>query len=248
MVLFDIETVPMDDEELSPLMRKLVKEDGRFNGVGMRSTNPDTIAAKLELPETEIKSIKIRSLTPDLGKIISIGVMVDVYQSYADGNPVHTRPEVIVLQGMDERKILNDFLDLIRDYGTQIITFNGINFDVPFIIKRCLYKQIHVNYELSTRRFSIKPHFDLLQYLSNYKTPTQGLKMSEYCSLFGIDTTKDKFSGADVYPAYIAGEWDRLKQYSTDDCNFTYDLFMAVRPYCGYLFQYDDHKPANSFV
>ena len=165
MVLFDIETVPMDDEELSPLMRKLVKEDSRFNGVGGRMSNPDAIAAKLELPETETKSIKIRSLTPDLGKIISIGVMVDVYMSYADTQPVHTRPEVIVLQGMDERKILNDFLDLIRDYGTQIITFNGVNFDVPFIIKRCLYKQVQVNYELATKRFSIKPHFDLLQYL-----------------------------------------------------------------------------------
>ena len=248
MVLFDIETVPMDDEELSPLMRRLVKEDGRFNGVGGRCTNPDTIAAKLELDETQKKSIKVRSLTPDLGKIISIGVMVDVYQSYTDAQPTHGRPEVIVLQGMDEKKILSDFLALLRDYGAQLITFNGVNFDVPFFIKRCLYKQIPVNIELSTKRFTIKGHFDLLQYLSNYKTPTQGLKMSEYCSLFGIETSKDSFSGADVYPAYKAGEWDRLKKYSIDDCIATYELFMAVRPYCGYLFQYDDHKPANSFV
>lgn len=246
MVIFDIETVPQDDEELSPLMRKLVKEDGRFNGVGGRTTNPDSIAAKLDLPETMTKSIKIRSLTPDLGKIISIGVMVDVWSAYANGEPMLERPEVTVLQGMDEKKILCDFFDLIRNFGNQIITFNGINFDVPFIIKRCLYKQIPIDIELGTKRFSIKPHFDLLQYLSNYRTPTQGLKMSEYCSLFDIETSKDEFSGADVYPAYIAGEWDRLKKYSTDDCNATYELFMAIRPYAGYLFQFDDYKPHTS--
>jgi DNA polymerase elongation subunit (family B) len=172
--------------------------------------------------------------------------MVDVWSSYMTGERMFEKPKVVVLQGMDEKKILVDFLQLIRDFGNRIITFNGVNFDCPFIIRRCQYNKIKVDIELSTRRFSVDPHFDLLQYLSNYKTPTQGLKMSEYCSLFGIKTSKDEFSGADVYPAYLAGEWDRLAQYTIDDCNATYDLFMAVRPYCGYLFQFDDHNPATN--
>lgn len=54
-----------------------------------------------------------------------------------------TTNEIRSFYGEDEKQLLIDFWNAI-EYNFAFITFNGLNFDLPFIIKRCVINDIKV--------------------------------------------------------------------------------------------------------
>jgi len=84
----------------------------------------------------------------------------------------------------DEKDVLNNFFEKIINevykmgYDLNYIHFNGLNFAVPYLIKKCIQHQIEIKDPgfLNLIKFRTHPHYDLCALMSNWGG-------SEYISL-----------------------------------------------------------------
>lgn len=97
--------------------------------------------------------------------------------------------------GMEEKLILNAFLELLKQYQT-IITFNGIGFDIPYLKAKC-------------DQCGLTEHFSDFNYIDIFKSVTQIkhiLNLSNYKqktieTFLGIQRD-DRYGGGELIPVY----------------------------------------------
>jgi 3'-5' exonuclease len=207
-LVFDIETIPYKDEELSDLQRNYL--DRRINTVKLR--NPDV--------DMEAESGKIKSTDPYLGKVICIGLYY----------PEINRELTLIGHEVD---ILRKFWAEIKDFNGGYISYNGTRFDVPFIMKR----SIHYNLLPTNRTFlyhttynPCPPHYDVYVMMCGRDGPSYGLK--HVCDFLGIPSPKDgAVSAENVAKAYDDGRIIEIAEYCMRDIKSTYEAFNKVFPF-----------------
>lgn len=168
------------------------------------------------------------------GKIIVIGLL----------NPVQNRGEVlyegnICQKGVQdergiawstgsERQILQRFWKLVQ--GRQIITFNGMSFDAPYIVARSLYTGVRPTQRINPRWYDRRFHMDLREELSVFgKQKAYSLEFT--CELFGEPSPKTLMSGGDVGAYYRAGRIREIADYCINyDCRSTAGLWRKLSP------------------
>ena len=69
-------------------------------------------------------------------------------------------------------------------------------------------------------------HYDLMQLFAGWDR-NRWKSLDFYLNLFGVGS-KGGMSGADVYPAYKSGEFDKIKTYCESDVLRTCELFSRV--------------------
>lgn len=115
-------------------------------------------------PYCELKStvvdIETSGLNPDIDRIYAIGTR-------------NEKGTVKVFMHPDEQKLLQEFVDFIHNSKTEILfTYNGTNFDLPFIVKRCQILKIKHPFKISRKEIVIptaKPYgYDPLKVRSVY--------------------------------------------------------------------------------
>ncbi len=210
---FDIETIP----QLGPLS-EVQKEE--------LNKNLESKFKKLDRPPTEeeLKKFKgeVMATNPLLGQIVCIGV------HEVRGTSVKN----VGIIG-DEEYILRSFWDLIKDFDGVFISFNGIGFDVPFIIKRSMHYGIKPtnNGFLDTRKYQTVPHFDVRLVFSNYDSYASG-KLELICELLGVESSKQGDIKADgVEDAYLSGQINKIKEYCLRDVKATYEVYKILKNY-----------------
>ena len=156
-------------------------------------------------PEKKLIFIDIETLglDPETKQITCIGCL------YNSG--------VFISGGSDEKRILNDFflfLGGLKDYS--LVSFNGLFFDVPFILRRA---------ELAGLDFSFLkdfPHIDLLPLISGkycemvFRTSTSRVSKDEARSWFNIYEPKApnakncilEAAAGNYYPVYLHNSLD----------------------------------------
>lgn len=128
----------------------------------------------------------------------------------------------------DEKAILEGFWDFIKKFD-YYITFNGRNFDIPFVRIRSAILGVKCSIELMTPRFknSYKPnpHIDLLEELTFNGAVTRKFNLDFYCKAFGVPTPKTTMTGHEV-PKYIReGRGLEVAEYCIRDVISTGELF-----------------------
>lgn len=202
-LVFDIETVPQ--ETLSEAQLKQVE--------------------KKKKSLTTMDETSILSTDPFLGKIIVISVY---YKNNFDGS---TKCKAIY--GDDEKQNLEEFWAGIAklEHNTKIISFNGFNFDIPWIRLRSMIHGIavprgKVNF-FNMNVYKSCPHVDLMVELKGDKynrTISVGLDLA--CKSFGIESPKDgNIDGSQVYAAYKDGRLEDIAEYSKRDVIATGRLY-----------------------
>jgi len=165
----------------------------------------------------------IMSVSPYLGKIVVIGV------HYKDDN---NKVQTDALFGNDEREILINFWKYLSQFGKGLfISFNGLAFDVPFIIKRSMYHRITPsnNSFLDLRRFSKWPHFDVKMVVGDWDRYAVGT-LDLLTNFLGIPSPKDgKVAAADVNQAYLDGKLKDVADYCLKDVIATYEVYSVVK-------------------
>jgi predicted PolB exonuclease-like 3'-5' exonuclease len=206
---FDIETVPQDN--LSKTQEEWLEK--RLQQAQERSTLRESTGSLRR---------RIMSTSPYLGKIICIGV------GEAYGNSIHTKSFI-----GDEANILSQFWLLLRNIGQcTFVSFNGLKFDTNFIIVRSLHHGIFPSNKsfLSTMKYRKFPHFDVMQWISDWGYPSPSLDL--VCDLLGIQSSKaGKIQADTVEQAYEAGQINEIAEYCESDARVTLEIYLKLKHY-----------------
>lgn len=202
--------------DIETVGRPLAEFDERFHEPLLRWFDP---GAADEMTEAERKAEAERrfSLWGATGRVIVIGLH----------NPDSGQSRILASD--DEAGILTEFWELIQAFGLQI-TFNGKNFDFPFLKMRSAVLGVKPSVQLDCRRYSRQPHYDLREVLSQFENRRPG-GLDFYCSLFGIPSPKQGLSGDQVGEAYREGRLQEIADYCQADVEATGALYQRVKDY-----------------
>jgi predicted PolB exonuclease-like 3'-5' exonuclease len=165
---------------------------------------------------------KFCSLYWAFGNIVCIGIGID--------------GKVQTLTG-DEKDILMAFWTLMgrktdefSPTACRYITFNGKDFDIPFIKNRSALTGIKPSVKIPTRRYYNDHHFDVMEELTNY---FQGLELSlkEYCTIFDIRNSDDT-DGGDIYALWLKGDKAAIEKHCASDVRSTFELYQKIKDCC----------------
>ena len=214
-VLFlDIETVPMVErwENLSEDWKKLWQKK---------------ISYQLKEDETAEEMFYRRAgIMAEFGRIvcISFGVIVK-------GEKLRVKS----FYGDDEKKILEDFIELLNSpyfaAGLILCAHNGKEFDFPFLGRRILVHGLSLPNALSIQ--GKKPwevqHLDTMELwkFGDYKHYTS---LDLLAAIFGIPTPKDDIDGSQVAEVYYQEkDLERIRKYCEKDVLTLVQVFRKFR-------------------
>jgi 3'-5' exonuclease len=234
-LIFDIETVPLNFEQSFDvaqqeyLLRGCTTDEEREQRKGWGALNPLT------------------------GQVVCIGTLVHESRK---GTALYLSPEanedVIELDGMtlkyksfaDEASLLQHFWSGLADKYQAVVTFNGRNFDCPFLMLRSAVLGIRpsVNMMAGTRwdfkvggnssdRFSGIEHIDLQDKLCfnggfDKQGATRKFNLDFYTKSFGIASPKSETIAGDKVTKFFAeGRSREIAEYCMRDVRATSDLY-----------------------
>jgi len=154
----------------------------------------------------------------DFGKIICISV------GFIHGDTIRLKS----FFGTDEAEILKSFNALLNKTST-FVHYNGLNFDVPFILQRMAHHRIPLSNPdfANLRRFSTTPHFDVMMQYYNWDM-TRVLPLGILAELHGLPSPKKDLSGDQVLEAYRQERWKEIVHYCEFDVATTLNLYRLV--------------------
>ncbi|NOX36891.1 MAG: hypothetical protein GXO78_05065 [Calditrichaeota bacterium] len=202
---FDIETVPNAPLESYSAS---IRENIRKKIERMQDRNPD------------YDFDYFASTHGDFGKIICISMGY-----IQDGQYIRLKS----IYGEDEYGILEEFNAVLAGFRGLFIHYNGIHFDVPFILQRMAHHGIAPANPSFTnlRRYQTQPHFDLMMVYYNWDMQ-RALPLGILAELYHIPSPKEDLSGSDVLKAYRHGEWERIVRYCEFDVATTLNLWQKI--------------------
>lgn len=217
-IIFDIETSAYPIESLSESQQEYLL---RYSE---KESEEDKKTQKRE------DAIRYLSLYPLTAKTIAIGIYhvekerTFVYYENDSAEEWQNEEKKIMYKGLSEKDMIQSFWRIV-DFTDQVITFNGRNFDIPFLMIRSAILGIRPTKNLMGNRFNSSTHIDLLEQLTFYGT-TRKFNLDFYCHAFSIESPKSKgISGMEVKTLYDAGRIKDIAVYCAEDVKATYQLF-----------------------
>lgn len=217
-LVIDIETVGLPWEELDPYVREyLIK--GLSDG---------------DAEETR----RAGGLSPFRGKIVAIGVI-----NIEDGRScalyeVPGQTEILIekagartyISGT-EKQILEKFWTFF-DANSRFISFNGRQFDGPFLMIRSAIHGVVPKRDLVGYRYGFHPNCDLREALNFFGTTNSKqfkFNLDLACKTFGVATSKSEgIDGRSVETWYRAGRHRDIATYCLEDVRATAELYQKI--------------------
>jgi predicted PolB exonuclease-like 3'-5' exonuclease len=219
-LVIDIETVGLPWEEHDPYVREyLIK--GLSDG---------------DAEETR----RAGGLSPFRGRVVTIGVI-----NIEDGRScalyeVPGQTELIVekagprtyISGT-EKQILEKFWEFF-DSDARFISFNGRQFDGPFLMIRSAVNGVLPKRDLVGYRYGFHPNCDIREALNFFGTTNNKqfkFNLDLACKLFGVETSKSEgIDGRSVETWYRAGRHREIADYCLEDVRATAQLYEKLAP------------------
>lgn len=216
-VVFDIETIGVEFDNLSEEVQKYVLKDAE--------------------DEKKVKEAKEKlGLSPLTGEIVAICLInpeTGKGRTYFQAPDKEIKPFVeddIEYQALTEKEILEKFWQEIKNYN-QFITFNGRKFDCPFIMLRSGALKVLPSRNLIPYRYSDQEHIDLLDQLTFYDA-FRKFSLDFYCKSFNLEAGKMKgMSGDKVQDYFKKGKYLEIARYCSLDVKATTQLFERWEKY-----------------
>lgn len=213
-LVFDLETVPA--HEPSTLPKGVVEAIHRH--------------AARDGCEPEL----VMSLSPLFGQVVSLAFMEgeDVESevwalAVAPEGHAPAEPLPPWLRLVSERELLRAFW-LLAAQAEVVVSYNGRNFDVPFLIGRSLIHQVPARVDLLGNPYSVRPHLDLYKMISTGRSFGPA-SLDAVCWALGVESPKGGMDGAQVAPAYARGEIAAIAAYNRGDVRATATVYQRVR-------------------
>lgn len=223
-IVFDIETSGCKLTDLSESQQEYLLRDA------LKETDESLRQQKTDDAE------RFLSLYPFTAKVVAIG-MFDVqneksfvyYESDTE-EEWQSEDDKVNYKAFSEKAMLERFWH-VMEKADQVITFNGRNFDIPFLMMRSAKLKVKPSKNFMGYRFDTKHHVDLLEQFTFYSA-TRKFNLDFYCHAFGVQTPKShEISGMEVQNLYQAGRIKDIAVYCGKDIVATYRLFKIWEDY-----------------
>jgi predicted PolB exonuclease-like 3'-5' exonuclease len=177
-------------------------------------------------------------LSPFRGKICAIGVIrLDDGRScalYEVPGQTDLRVEKLgsrtYISGT-EKQILEKFWEFF-DSDSRFISFNGRQFDGPFLMIRSAINGIVPKRDLVGYRYGFHPNCDLREALNFFGTVNARqfkFNLDLACKAFGVETSKGEgLDGRSVETWYRSGRHREIAEYCMDDVRATAELYEKI--------------------
>ena len=166
---------------------------------------------KADIEKKKEKQIEQMALNSLYGKIACIGYYSDTIQEVDFGG-----------EELSERVMIENFMKRLQNEPSIIVTWNGYNFDIPFIFKRGLKyglcKLTDMQYYINKSNSKILDLMILFAGWNKYE------KLDNVAKIY-LNTQKDEFDVKTI-PDLIKTVSGReiIKRYCLKDCELTYKL------------------------
>lgn len=232
-IVFDIETVALDWDSFSESQQEYLVRGAK--------TEEEILKKKSEM-----------ALYPLTSQVVCLGLQfVEINEegieslkkiAYVMDNSVNDEEKKeIELSTEDkcyvasESKIISHFWKMIKKYDkSTLITFNGRNFDIPFLMLRSAILKIKPSKNLmSGTKFNYSGssgHIDLIDELTFYNASSYGatkrFNFDFYTRAFGITSPKSEgVDGSKVAELFEEGKLKEIAEYCLRDVTATWELF-----------------------
>lgn len=203
-IVFDTEAIPQKDYNLKYYQNKRFQLDNRSS-------------YKYSLMNEEEKDNFVLSTSWVLSNVICICGKI-IYDDKA---------ESFKLYSDDEKKLLTVFIDDVinKNKNALFVTYNGLTYDVPLIMRACSKHDIKIKNENFTnlRRFSKFPHYDCCAILGNWGA--ENVDLDTACKYFGIKSSKENETNASNI---ITSSPEKIKEYCYDDADATDQIYLKM--------------------
>lgn len=210
-IIFDIETVGVDFEKMDAEIQEYFLK------------NADTPEKKEEAKS----QLNFWPLTAEIVAIAMLNPDTDKGAVYfqAGGKKIEDFKEGdIEYRAGSEKDVINWFWKAISSYD-QFVTFNGRQFDAPFLVMRSAVNKIVPLKNLMPYRYSADIHIDLLDQMTFYGA-TRKFSLDFYSRSFGIASPKEGgINGAEVSKFYKERKYLDIARYCARDVGATKKLF-----------------------
>jgi len=225
-IVIDIETCAFPFESLTESQREYLLRYAE------KESDPEKRKAMTD------EAIRFTSLYPYTAECIAIGIFdVEKEKSFVyyksesakGGEESKSEDAKVQYKGLSEKEMLESFWRIAHT-ADQVITFNGRNFDVPFLMMRSAMLKVKVTKNFMSYRYS-NEHIDLLEQFTFYGI-TRKFNLDFYCNAFGIESPKTaEVSGMEVKNLYEAGRIRDIAVYCSKDIYATYQLYKIWEKY-----------------
>jgi uncharacterized protein YprB with RNaseH-like and TPR domain len=142
---------------------------------------------------------------------------------------VDTETNVVATFCLENEKVmLIQFWNYLREtQAEEVITFNGDDFDLPFLYKRSLINSVKVIPKL--KNLDLRKEVNSFWY--NYKKHTEG-KLRDWAAILGFQTETE--DGEHMVELYEQRDWEGIKLHNQEDCWITLTLYNRCKE-CGLL-------------
>ena len=155
------------------------------------------------------------------GEIVTVGYAVD-------DMPVHSLQRNADL---DEHEILQRFFDHLNMFcheKNRIIDFTWVahnaDFDLPYLKKRCIINEVDTyGITIPTGRYDKRIYCTMQQWAGFGNR----ISMDDLAFILGI-AGKQGMTGADVYPAWQAGEYEKIAEYCRHDVTVLREIYGRI--------------------
>ncbi|MDP6424690.1 MAG: ribonuclease H-like domain-containing protein [Planctomycetota bacterium] len=217
-LVMDIETAPLND--VRGLPPTLVEEVTR---VAKDREWPIEKVLALNPLFSRVVSIAVGDATGSGGTVLLAPEHADL-DALASDSPDWLRP-------MSEEQMLGGFWAM-AGAARLVITFNGRNFDLPFLRNRSAVLNVPVKTDLlSQPPYQHAPHLDLYQILAggHGSWGARPMSLDAACFAFGIESPKGVMDGSMVGQAFKEKRYLEIAKYNLADVEATRQLFLRLR-------------------
>ncbi len=210
-VVFDIETAGQDFETLDEWNQQYLLEK-------LQAQQQDKDKAK-----------QSTALYPLYGQVVAIGMM---NPNSGKGQVLIQGTELLKLDNSqftcqackDEKNLLEHFWKIISKYE-HFISFNGNNFDWPYLLIRSAIQQVKVPFEITRKQ---EQQTDLMDKFR----ASNVFSLEALCRAFGITNPKEKgVSGLHVSHLFTEGKIADIANYVVRDVESTSKLYQVWKTY-----------------
>lgn len=220
--VFDIETIPNVDVWQ------------RMDPPAVKYGNTKDVEKRKEMEDKAIKrQIEGMGLSPFTGRICAYWVIS--FDPLQKEQPDSKGKLTYDLSDASEKIILKE---LISDLGLDkfndsfLVSFNGMEFDIPFIYGRSMLLGLDALKQplgYWTKKFSNEPHYDIRKVLTNWEYQAKG-SLDYFCKMI-LNKSKDEPPYSEFLNMYKAKKQAAILESCKQHVQMTYELYKKIKPY-----------------